>query len=184
LGLAIVKRIVDLMGGEIRVSSVLEQGSTFEVSLPFLPVDAAASAEKPSVAEMVVGSDQPLQGIRILLAEDNEINQEIIVSNLLDDGASVVAVCNGRAAVDRIIADGGQAYDIVLMDIQMPVMNGHEATREILRLDPGMPVVGQTAHAFTEEINACFESGMVGYIGKPIHPQKLAKTVLEFARRA
>ena len=61
----------------------------------------------------------------LLVAEDNEINQEILVSNLLDDGASVVAVCNGRAAVDRIIADGGQAYDIVLMDIQMPEMNGH-----------------------------------------------------------
>lgn len=184
LGLAIVKRIVDLMGGEIRVRSALGQGSTFEVSLPYLPVNATASAESPDVAEMFIGDDQPLHGIRILVAEDNEINQEILVSNLLDDGASVVAVCNGRAAVDRIIADGGQAYDIVLMDIQMPEMNGHEATREILRLDPGMPVVGQTAHAFTEEINACFESGMVGYIGKPINPQKLAATVLEFARRA
>ena len=66
----------------------------------------------------------------------------------------------------------------------MPEMNGHEATREILRLAPGLPVVGQTAHAFEEEINACFESGMVGYIGKPINPHKLAETVLEFARRA
>lgn len=184
LGLAIVKRIVDLMGGEIRVSSILEQGSTFEVSLPFLPVDAAVSAERSDVAEMFVGGSQPLRGIRILVAEDNEISQEILVSNLLDDGASVVAVCNGRAAVDRIIADGGQAYDIVLMDIQMPEMNGHEATREILRLAPGLPVVGQTAHAFTEEINACFESGMVGYIGKPVNPKRLAETVLEFARRA
>ena len=183
LGLAIVKRIVDLMGGEIRVSSVLEQGSTFEVSLPFLPVKAAASAERPDVAEMVVGDGQPLRGIRILVAEDNEINQEILVSNLLDDGASVVAVCNGRAAVDRIIADGPQSYDIVLMDIQMPEMNGHEATREILRLAPNIPIIGQTAHALTEEIDACFTSGMVGYIGKPINPQKLVETVLEFARR-
>jgi CheY-like chemotaxis protein len=95
----------------------------------------------------------------------------------------VVAVCNGRAAVDRIIADGGEAYNIVLMDIQMPEMNGHEATREILRLAPGLPVVGQTAHAFTEEINACFESGMVGYIGKPIDPNKLVQMVLQFANR-
>jgi CheY-like chemotaxis protein len=183
LGLAIVKRIVDLMGGEIRVSSVLEQGSTFEVSLPFLPVNAAASAERPDVAEMVVGDGQPLRGIRILVAEDNEINQEILVSNLLEDGASVVAVCNGRAAVDRIIADGAKAYDIVLMDIQMPEMNGHEATREILRLAPDIPIIGQTAHALTEEIDACFTSGMVGYIGKPINPNKLVETVLEFARR-
>ena len=183
LGLAIVKRIVDLMDGKIRVSSVLEQGSIFEVSLPFLPVDTVASANEPDVGEMALGDNQPLRGIRILVAEDNEINQEILVSNLVEDGASVVAVGNGRAAVDRIIADGHQAYDIVLMDIQMPEMNGHEATRAILRLAPSLPVIGQTAHAFTEEVDACFTSGMVGYIGKPIDPDKLVQIVLQFAKR-
>lgn len=183
LGLAIVKRIVDLMGGEIRVNSTLKQGSTFEVSLPFVPVDAKSLTAKPGVSDVAISDDQPLRGIRILLAEDNEINQEILVSNLLEDGASVVAVDNGRAAVERVIADGAEAYDIVLMDIQMPEMNGHEATREILRLFPGLPVIGQTAHAFAEEIDACFASGMVGYIGKPINPDQLVNTVLQFAKR-
>ena len=87
-------------------------------------------------------------------------------------------VGNGREAVERVIADGADAYDIVLMDIQMPVMGGYEATRRILELAPDLPIVGQTADAFAEDRDKCLAAGMVAHIAKPIDPQALVKLVL------
>ena len=106
-----------------------------------------------------------------------------MVSNLEFDGASVETVSDGRAAVDRVLHDSAGAFDIVLMDIQMPEMNGHAATRAILERYPDLPIVGQTAHAFADEIEACFTSGMVGHIAKPIDPNKLAQTILQFIKK-
>lgn len=183
LGLAIVKRIVELMHGEITVTSAPGQGTTFEVLLPLTRANLHIPASIASTTAPPVGGQSPLRGIRILVAEDNEINREILVSNLEFDGASVVAVNDGKAAVDRVLQEGAGAFDIVLMDIQMPEMNGHEATRAILERYPDLPVLGQTAHAFADEIEACLASGMVGHIAKPIDLNELPQTILQFVKK-
>jgi PAS domain S-box-containing protein len=186
LGLTITHRLVELMGGEIHVRSTPDQGSEFEVRLPYLavplttrppPADGRANLADP------VSTPLRLAGLSLLVAEDNEINQIVMEGNLLEDGAHVVIVGNGQEAVERIVRDGADAYDLVLMDIQMPVMNGHEAARKIRELAPDLPIVGQTAHALTEEREACFASGMVEHISKPIDPEFLVEVVLRHARR-
>jgi CheY-like chemotaxis protein len=183
LGLAISKRIIELLGGSIRVDSALNRGSSFEVRLPYSPIAQGEADEEDSTQQLTEGG-MPLLGLRILVAEDNTINQQIIAENLKEDGAEVVLADTGLEALEAVRKEGGQAFHIVLMDIQMPVMNGHEATREIHKLAPDLPVVGQTAHAFAEEVQACMESGMVGHIGKPIDPEKLVQIVLLHARRS
>ena len=88
-------------------------------------------------------------------------------------------VSNGQEAVERVLLDGRDAYDIVLMDVQMPVMDGYEATRRILELAPDMPIIAQTAHAFREEIERCLAAGMIAHIAKPIDPVVLVKLVYQ-----
>jgi CheY-like chemotaxis protein len=104
------------------------------------------------------------------VAEDEPINQMILADNLAEDGATVVMVGNGQEALDRIVADGAEAYDIVLMDLQMPAMDGYEATRRIPALAPDLPIVAQTAHALEEEREKCRAAGMAGHIAKLIDP--------------
>ena len=125
----------------------------------------------------------PLQGLRILVAEDDVISQMVLEHNLAEDGAQVVTVHNGRDALNRVILDGTAAYDLILMDVQMPHMDGYEATRRILEIAPGMPIIGQTAHAFSEERDKCFAAGMVGHLAKPIDPDKLTACVLHILAR-
>lgn len=103
----------------------------------------------------------------------------MIEGNLSENGATVVLVGNGRAAVDRVLKDGTLAYNVVLMDIQMPELDGYEAARLILSVAPDLPIIGQTAHASSDERERCLASGMVGHITKPIDPQLLVRTVLE-----
>ena len=177
LGLAISHRIVSLMGGGIEVHSETGQGTRFDVRLPYVPATFASPLEQaPGSAHFTSG--RRLAGLSILVAEDNEINQVIIEDNLVAEGASVVTVGDGQAAVDQVRENGPDAFDLVLMDVQMPVMNGYEATRLILEMDANLPVVGQTAHAFEEAKDACLECGMVDHITKPIDPDKLVETVL------
>jgi PAS domain S-box-containing protein len=175
LGLAICKRLIELMKGEIRVESNPGVGSLFEVRLPYVqPVPHPETVEATPAAL----PRKPLAGISILLAEDDEINRMMLQVNLEDDGARLVMVGDGQAAVARVVGDGPAAYDIVLMDIQMPEMDGYEATRRILEVAPGLPVIGQTAHAFEEDRDKCLAAGMVAHIAKPIDPQALVKLVL------
>ena len=179
LGLAITQRLLQLMGGSIKVDSTHGVGSCFEVRLPCVatskPVQTPVSL--PSLTKAL-----PLAGLNILVAEDNEVNQEVILDILTSDGAHVTLASNGREAVEQVERDGGDAFDLVLMDIQMPEMGGHEATRRILELAPSLPIVGQTAHAFAEEKQACLDSGMVAHIAKPLDPDALAKLILRHAR--
>jgi CheY-like chemotaxis protein len=182
LGLSITHRIVEVMQGTIQVSSAPGGGSCFDVRLPYAP------AEIESVCE-VAGADANgvvvlrLSGIRILVAEDNEINQIVISENLADEGAEIVVVGDGLAAVSRVIADGADAFDLVLMDVQMPVMDGYEATANLLAIDPELPIIGQTAHAYGEEKDRCFAVGMVDHIAKPLNPELLVEKILTHVRR-
>ena len=177
LGLAISKRILDLMGGRITVHSQSGVGSTVEFYLPYVAALPLATKASPvSIGDDLVNA-RPLAGISFLCAEDEPINQAILEENLREDGARVVMVSNGREAVERILQDGGDAYDIVLMDVQMPEMDGYEATRRILELAPDLPIIAQTAHAFREEIERCLSAGMVAHIAKPIDPDLLVKLI-------
>lgn len=180
LGLAISHRLLRLMKGDIAVESTPGEGSRFIVRLPCeeICLDPPAPA-----AETVRDEALPLAGLNILVAEDNEVNQEVIRGLLESDGARVVMAENGRLAVEQVARAGGKAFDIVLMDIQMPEMGGHEATRRILELAPDLPVIGQTAHAFAEEKATCMAAGMVAHISKPLDPDTLAELILRHTGR-
>ena len=177
LGLAISKRILELMGGQILVESQPGIGSTFEFRLPYVQPVKREAEPIPAADFATARCDKPLAGIAILVAEDDLINQMVLEETLVGDGARVVMVGTGQAAVERVIRDGRAAYDIVLMDMQMPEMDGLEATRRILKLAPDLPIIGQTAHAFSEEREKCFAAGMVAHIAKPIDPDELVQLV-------
>ncbi len=181
LGLAITSRLVALMNGSISVDSTPGQGSCFEIQLPYQPIANENPASAPH--HEVANASQPLAGVRILVAEDVEINQEIMQSVLDDYGATITMTANGLQALEQVRQQGAKAFDIVLMDIQMPVMNGYEATRQIRGMAPELPIVGQTAHALAEEKAACLEAGMVDHISKPIDPDALLAIILKHATR-
>jgi len=178
LGLVISKRLVDLMGGSIDVASTLGSGSIFAVSLPLtevaLPMNAAATP---------LSTAPRLNGLRILAAEDNEINRIVLEEILLDEGVALSCVENGQLAFETVSRTGGSAWDIVLMDIMMPVMDGHEATRRVHEIAPDLPVVGLTAHALDEERDKCLASGMVAHITKPIDLDLLVETILRYVNK-
>jgi len=179
LGLAISARLIDLLEGSIGVDSTPGQGSCFEVRLPYRPV----ANEQPSAPQQPGVEDETslLRGMRILVVEDVEINQEIMRSLLDDFGASVSMASNGQQALDQVRQYGASAFDIILMDVQMPVMNGFDATRLIHAIAPQIPIVGQTAHALDEEKSACLEAGMVDHISKPIDPDALVTIIRKHA---
>jgi len=166
LGLAISKRLAELMGGVVQVRSQPGVGSVFELRLPWIP----ASGNTPELKRDMAWGDNPrrLDGVRVLVAEDNEVNQIVLERALEIEGADTTIVGDGRQAVNRVLADGRESYDVVLMDIQMPEMDGYEATRRILELAPDLPVIGQTAHAMLDERRECLAAGMVDHIAKPI----------------
>jgi PAS domain S-box-containing protein len=179
LGLTIAKRIAELMEAEIRVESQPAKGSTFELRLPYVQADAPLDLF--SDTEPTATAGKRLVGVTILVAEDDPINQEVLEFNLTEDGALVVMVSNGLQAVERILQDGRAAYDIVLMDMQMPELDGIEATQRILELAPDLPIIGQTANAFAVDRDKCLAAGMVGHIAKPIDPEALVSLVLQHA---
>lgn len=122
-----------------------------------------------------------LMGVRILVAEDNNVNQIVLKAMLAPEGPEVVCVDNGEAAVARV-AQQTDYFDIVLMDLQMPVMDGFDAAQRIHALVPELPVVAQTAHVLTETIERCRAVGMVAHVGKPIDRESLVATIQQYAR--
>ena len=169
LGMAITKRIAELMHGSIAVASEKGKGTEFtvRVELPLVPEDEVAAAAKPETA----GHRTDFTGKRLLLAEDNEANRDIAVRILRDAGFEVDCAANGREAVDKVERGGPGRYDIVLMDVQMPVMDGLSAVRAIRALArPGVsdvPIMALSANAFDSDIRAAFEAGVDGHATKP-----------------
>ena len=174
LGLPISRSIVRLMGGELRVKSEPEHGSEFYFTLT-LPVGSPVY-DGGSVNETHVGEEM-LKEVRILLAEDNDLNAEIAIQLLELKGAVVSRSENGRLAVERFKESDPGEFQVILMDIQMPEMNGLEATRAIRAMDrpdaAAIPIIAMTANVFKEDVDAAMEAGMSGFEGKPLDVEHL-----------
>lgn len=174
LGMPITKSIVDMLGGTIAVDTEKGKGTEFTVKLSFPIVDGE---ETPVEKHEEIRFD----GRRALLVDDNPINIEIARMLLTQAGFEVETAENGKIAVDKLAASGGGYFDVVLMDIQMPVMDGYTATRAIRALpDPataGVPVVAVTANAFREDIEAAEQAGMNGYVAKPLNVENMLSTL-------
>ncbi len=176
LGLTISKNLVERMGGQLKVDSKINQGSTFYFDLEF-EVLHTPEAETDLTQSGGKTLRENFENIRILVAEDNPVNQKLVQKILSKKGIIPTLVSNGREAVKAVKTE---VFDAVLMDIQMPEMDGLEATRQIrLELNSNIPIIALTAHAYQNEINKCFEAGMNGYVSKPINQAELFKTISE-----
>ena len=183
LGLAIARQMTELMGGVIQCESALGRGTTFRVVFE-LPT-ASALPMQPAPRTEADGTPGELAGMRVLVAEDNDLNWEIIHTMLEEYGIVSDRAENGQICLDILHDAAAPHYDIVLMDVQMPVMDGREATRR-LRADPDpalrdLPIVAMTADAFAEDVAACREAGMDAHIAKPVDIKQVLRT-LKLAR--
>ncbi|MBL3526675.1 MAG: PAS domain S-box protein [gamma proteobacterium endosymbiont of Lamellibrachia anaximandri] len=179
LGLAISHNLASLMDGHINVKSEPNRGSTFTLCLPL--AETAPNTEREIKNHEIPGSR--LKGIHVLAAEDVEMNRLILKDTLEYEGAHVVFAENGYQALERLKGLGVTAFDIILMDVQMPVMDGYEATRRILKLTSALPVIGLTAHALGEERQHCLAAGMVEHVTKPFDADDLVAAILRQLKR-
>ena len=180
LGLSITKNLVDLMSGTIDVVSEEGKGSRFTVIIP-MKVSETLAEKKEETKE---NSENVLKGLNILVAEDNPLNSEIMTQIMKINGASVVIAPNGQEAVNTFQSNKEGTFDLILMDIQMPVMNGYEAARAIRALSndnrpdaSSIPIIAVTANAFTDDVREALLSGMNAHISKPINVNAMKSTV-------
>ena len=182
LGLAIVKKLVDLMGGDISINSKLGCGTEVIIRLKFRLGETGGIGEENDPLR----ESADFTGKRILLTEDNELNREIACELLRRMGFSVDEAEDGVVAVDKLIHSGAGYYDIILMDSQMPVMDGYRATAEIRRLEDkrlaDIPIIAMTANTFEEDKQKCFEAGIDGHISKPVDPKIIRSTIYDVLR--
>ncbi len=181
LGMSIVKRILDFMGGTIDIQSEKGKGTRVEVVVPFVKSDSAKIAKDDYIADKTIIIPK---GKCVLLVDDNALNREISRDLLEEIGIEVEEVSDGLYAVDRVFQNGALYYDAILMDIQMPLMNGFEATRRIRELCvPGVdkiPIIAMTANAFEEDRQNAFEAGMNDHIAKPVNIRTLEATLVKY----
>lgn len=180
LGLAIVKRMVDLMDGTIDCASTEGSGTTFTVRIPLTAVPVSAGVQEEHKEErQELRSD--LTGVNVLIAEDNDVNWEIISEMLDGYGIRCERAENGRVCVDKLTAAPPDTYDLVLMDIQMPVLGGRDAARELRASERAdlrtIPIVAMTADAFAEDVQMCIDAGMDAHVAKPVEIEKVLTTI-------
>lgn len=178
LGMSIVKHLVDMMNGSITIDSKQDEGTSIEISLVF---DRAEEVPEESESEEIISFPS---GKRVLLVDDNALNREIAHELLMEMNLQVEEASDGKEAVEVIAGSAPGFFDAVLIDIQMPVMNGYEATKKIRELDTPelaqIPIIAMTANAFDEDKQNAFEAGMNAHLAKPINPKEVAKTLSQF----
>ena len=183
LGMAITKNLVEAMGGTIDVESELGQGSCFEVLLD-LKIAEDRTVALAAQEETDEQDGNILQGMRFLCAEDNELNAEILTELLKIEGAECTICENGEEILKAFEQSAPGDYDMILMDVQMPVMNGYEATKAIRRssheLAKTIPIIAMTANAFKDDIQRCLDAGMNMHMSKPVNMEKLLKALAKF----
>ena len=180
LGLSLCKRLVALMDGRIVVDSAPGLGARFDVILPLRPfMDEAGPVSASQASDPLSGLD----GLRVLVAEDHRVNQIVLEQLLINEGVHITLADNGHEAVEAVRQAGPGTFNLMLCDIEMPVMDGYEATEAIHRLDPGLPVMGLTAHAFDEARARALRVGMADHVAKPYVYEDLLRRMALHARR-
>ena len=181
LGMPITKKLIEKMGGTITFESKKGEGTTFVIRIPFkIDQDADQREEQEAISE------KSIKDLKVLLVEDNELNMEIAEFVIQNEGASVTKAWNGQEAVEIFKKSRPDEFDVILMDIMMPVMNGYEAAKMIRALDRDdaktVPIIAMTANAFTEDRLKSKESGMNEHIAKPIDAKLLVKVISELVK--
>ena len=183
LGMSIVKKIIDKMGGTIEVTSKEGEGSAFVITLPFEIVEKEVEEETGTREQ----DNLEIAGLHLLLVEDNELNAEIARTLLEDEGIVVEAVTNGKEAVDTFVQNPESTFDVILMDVMMPVMDGIKATEKIRSLNrpdaKKIPIIAMTANAFKEDAHKCLDAGMNAHLSKPLQMDKVVETIAYFCKR-
>lgn len=185
LGVSIAKQLVELMGGTMSFTSAMGQGTTFTIRLPF---ERCKQSEIPQAVRADAGDGDALQGLRVLLVEDNDLNAEIAQFTLSRAGAVVTHAKDGESAVEAFAASAPHEYDVVLMDIMMPGIDGLEATRQIRALDredaATTPIIAVSANAFADDRRLSREAGMDAHLSKPVSSQELVEALAHIAADA
>jgi signal transduction histidine kinase len=183
LGLTIAKSLIDQMHGTITCESKRDEGTTFTIELTFA-IDPNSDENLSKEIEAGVNNEDSLNGVSVLLVEDNEMNMEIAEFILEEMGMNITEARNGKEAVDIFSESISGAFDIILMDMMMPVMNGEEATRQIRLLDhpdaKSIPIIAATANAFAEDIEAAHAAGMNDHLAKPLDVQPLRQMIVKY----